>query len=1075
MVPDNVRRIHVLLVDDDPDERLVLRALLSEGGGEDWVFEVEQARSLADATQKLEARRPDAILLDYRVGPDAGLKFLNQISGDPERPPVLMMTGYGNLGVDADCLAAGADDFLVKAHMEGPALARALRYAIERRRLVAALARQERAQRQVFDNAPVPMWTFEPETLRFLEVNDAALRQYGYDRETFLGLTLYDLREADERARLAARMEKARAEGKPLDNAGVWRHRRKDGSTLSVEIVRGVVGEGEQQRYIVAAYDVTASIEAEQRLRANEQSLRSVFDALLEGVIVASAGECVAFANGAAVRMLGLDAATLIGSPLPALLGNGGGSGRVEHVDADGRRYLFELRRVGTRWRDQPADLYVLRDLTEQIAANRHIALLQRAVASVSDGIVIVDARVPDQPVIFANRGFENITGYRIAETIGRNCRFLQGADRDQPDLDTLRKAIEVGFPCEVTLRNYRRDGSMFWNRLRLSPLFDEDGSVSHFVGIQSDVSEERRLAEERAFLANHDPLTGLYKYAPDLAAANVLLQSIGRLEGRCAVLFVGLDGYHAINDALGFKVGDQGLRAVAERFGGFVGAGVAMRHAGDEFVLLVPDFGDDLAALAERLCASIAEPMQIGPDTLHLTGSVGAAVFPDTAAELVELVRQAQAAAHEAKRRGRDTAVLYAADRDRHEEDAHVLGLRLRAALNHGEFSLHFQPLVDAVGGRVVGLESLIRWNSSDLGDVPPQRFLAVAEANGMIIPLGRWILRTALSQLREWITDGFDDFILSVNISAAQIQRPGFIDELGALLKEFDIPRQRLELELTETLLIDYSDRALAQMHAMRALGVRIALDDFGVGYSSLGHLHALPIDRIKIDRSFTQAIVGDGKGAALVRAIVAMGHHLGLQVVAEGVETGAQANFLRRAGCDHLQGHLYSRAVAADEVPGLLRTRILGHEAGAAAANGGDAAGAERTLLVLDDEENIRRALLRLLRPEGYRILSAATADEAFEMLATNHVQVVLSDQRMPGMNGTEFLGRVKMLYPDTVRMVLSGYTDLASVTEAINVGAIYKFLTKPWEDEALRAQIRDAFRRHERHRAEGGSTR
>jgi CheY-like chemotaxis protein len=245
---------------------------------------------------------------------------------------------------------------------------------------------------------------------------------------------------------------------------------------------------------------------------------------------------------------------------------------------------------------------------------------------------------------------------------------------------------------------------------------------------------------------------------------------------------------------------------------------------------------------------------------------------------------------------------------------------------------------------------------------------------------------------------------------------------------------------------------------MRELKKLGLRLALDDFGVGYSSLSYLKRFQLDKLKIDKSFIADIVQDGADAALVRAMIAMGHHLGMRVVAEGVETAAQLGYLRRSHCDEFQGFHFSRPLPADQIPELLARRyILPASSGPSES--------QRTLLVLDDEANIRRALVRLLRRDGYQIFDVGTASEAFDVLASHHVQVVLSDQRMPGLSGSEFLSQVKEMYPDTVRMVLSGYTDLNAVTDAINRGAIYKFLTKPWDDDDLRAHVLEAFRRHD----------
>jgi FixJ family two-component response regulator len=275
--------------------------------------------------------------------------------------------------------------------------------------------------------------------------------------------------------------------------------------------------------------------------------------------------------------------------------------------------------------------------------------------------------------------------------------------------------------------------------------------------------------------------------------------------------------------------------------------------------------------------------------------------------------------------------------------------------------------------------------------------------------------------------------------------------------MLAGWNVPTAHLELELTENMMIGNVQRVIGTMRALKLLGVKIALDDFGTGYSSLNYLRQFPIDLLKIDQSFVRDISSDPGAAGICRAIIALGHQLGMTVLAEGVETAAQVGYLRRNECDRFQGFYFSKPVTATQALVLLEHRYMAHEGLALQQE-------THTLLLLDDEENILSALNRVLRRDGYRIFTATTADQAFDILARNNVEVILSDQRMPEISGTEFLSKVKEMYPNTVRMMLSGYTDLAAVTEAINRGAIYKFLIKPWNDEDLRHQIREAFRTH-----------
>lgn len=337
----------------------------------------------------------------------------------------------------------------------------------------------------------------------------------------------------------------------------------------------------------------------------------------------------------------------------------------------------------------------------------------------------------------------------------------------------------------------------------------------------------------------------------------------------------------------------------------------------------------------------------------------------------------------------------------------------------------------------------------------------MPTAERLGVIVQIGGWVLENAIEQVRQWRESGFDDLFVTVNVSTLQLQRPGFPDEVLALLMRAGVPPESLVLEINESALAANVTPVYEGLVALRREGVGLALDNFGTGDSSLSSLVRYPVDKLKIDRSFIRSSPAGEREAAIVRAIIAMGHQLNMKVVANGVETEAQLGYLRRSDCDMFQGYLFGEPMPADMASTTLRRRYLRPELFAASKQ-------DQTLLLVDDEENVLRSLVRLFRRDGYRILAAGNVRDAFDLLATNEVQVILSDQRMSDMSGTEFLGRVKMLYPDTVRMVLSGYTDLATVTDAINRGAIYRFLTKPWNDDELREHIRQAFRTHDEKR-------
>jgi diguanylate cyclase (GGDEF)-like protein/PAS domain S-box-containing protein len=1054
--------IRILLVEDDPDDQWLVADLFKQlDGGKRHQLTV--VSTYTAGLEALAGHCHDLGLIDIRLGAESGLDLLLATADDAQRPPLIILTGQADPDVDRRALSAGAADFLVKSGLTAERLDRSLRYTLAQRRLLRELEDSQTRYRTMFNTSPVPMWLYEPDGFRIVEVNDAALAQYGYTREEFLGLTALDLREPAEIPRfLAYSSGELGSSNDP--RAGTWKHRRKDGSTLYVEIVRGHLLVSGRSLRLAASTDVTARLQAEAVLLERELTLRHVLRDVSDGLIVVDDTDCVQFVNPALCRMLGRPERELVGEPInPQLIGTD--DLHVSMVNAFGSPLALDLRVAETTWNGRNARVVTLRDVTEAQSRESRLLLLQRAIESATEGITIAVRRGSDHTLIYANPAFEKMTGYRADELLGRDCRFLQSDDVEQKQRETLRTALSESSHCVVTLRNYRKDGSLFWNRLTISPVLDANGHASHYIGIQSDVTEQKMLENERRFLATHDRVTGLPRYDGSEARLEALLSRARSANVRMALFFVDLDGFNSVNSTLGFAMGDAALKKTGERLRELAGPGAeVLRYAGDEFLVAFLDEGnpEDLLGRATDLCERIAQPMPIAPSvTVFLTASVGASLFPDNGNSVLELTRQADIATNRAKQNGRNGAFVFSNDMREALADRMALGGRMRDALANEEFLLHYQPQVSAQDGSVIGLEALVRWNSPVLGLLPPARFIPVAENNGMILHLGAWVLRSACRQLRAWMDAGLSGFAVSVNVSGAQMQRPSFVDDVQEVIETSGIDPSMLELELTETVLMENAERSMAQMRALKKLGLRLALDDFGVGYSSLSYLKRFQLDKLKIDKSFIADIVHDGADAALVRAMIAMGHHLGMRVVAEGVETAAQLGYLRRSHCDEFQGYHFSRPLPAAHIPDLMARRyILPASSGPSES--------QRTLLVLDDEANIRRALVRLLRRDGYQIFDVGTASEAFDVLASHDVQVVLSDQRMPGLSGSEFLSQVKEMYPDTVRMVLSGYTDLNAVTDAINRGAIYKFLTKPWDDDDLRAHVLEAFRRHDSQR-------
>jgi diguanylate cyclase (GGDEF)-like protein len=574
--------------------------------------------------------------------------------------------------------------------------------------------------------------------------------------------------------------------------------------------------------------------------------------------------------------------------------------------------------------------------------------------------------------------------------------------------------------------------------------------------------AERKRFEQELERQANFDALTGLANRFTLEARLTQSVSDAQRSDSKLVTMFIDLDRFKGVNDTLGHAAGDTLLVEMARRLESAVrDSDTVARVGGDEFVVVMKDIhaASDAAAVAGKIIALMTHPVIIEGQEINPSASIGISIFPDDGDDgsgAQALLRNADLAMYDAKTLGGANFRFYAPEMNARMAARVAMEADLRHALAHGELLMHYQPQLSLVSGTITAAEALVRWCHPQKGMISPQEFIPLAEETGLILPLGEWILRNVCAQLRAWLDAGVPVPPVAVNLSARQFRQEGLVQLVRDVLAEQRLEASMLHLEITESAIMHDVDSAVAALQGLKALGVGISLDDFGTGYSSLSYLKRFPIDHLKIDQSFVRDITCAPDDAAICNAIIGLAHHLQLSVVAEGVETDAQLHYLRRQQCDLIQGYRISKPLGATdfarflEAPLKLPARIANDD--------------QNTLLIVDDEVSIVRALQRTLRRDGYHILTAHSAVQALDLLASHDVQVILCDQRMPGMNGTEFLSRAKDMYPDTIRLMLTGYAELDSVLDAINRGAIFRFFTKPWDDESIRHHIREAFRQH-----------
>jgi diguanylate cyclase (GGDEF)-like protein/PAS domain S-box-containing protein len=774
-----------------------------------------------------------------------------------------------------------------------------------------------------------------------LEVNPTYARMSGYSETELVGMLVTDLEAQETLEETDKHIRKVMQQG--TDTFETY-HRRKDGSVWDVEVNTSYVSE--DGGYFVSFFkNITERKQTERLLKDSKAYLRAIFAASPDAMLISDKQGVITMANQEAECLLGYQDNELIGLTIEALVPERFRAGhpalRAQFVPT-ARAQPMKLGRSVKALRKDGSETDVeitlsliqtaqgsffasaLRDITERKQMELDLRIAATAFES-QDAIVITDT---ENVILRVNKAFIESTGYTEQEAVGQKISLLKSGRHNAAFYTAMWKTIANVGAWQGEIWDRRKNGEIYPKWLSITAVKDSDGIVTHYVGTHIDITERKNAEEQIKQLAFYDPLTQL----PNRRLLQERLKhgiNVERRDGRqMGLLMLDLDRFKAVNDSLGHLAGDELLQQVAERITARLrDVDMVARLGGDEFVVLLEDIIqiEDAARVAKEIIADLTRPFCLTmSDNVRIGASIGISLYPQHGDTPELLMNHADDALYQAKDAGRGCFAYFSEDLTLVARERIALESRLRQAVEQEELRIFYQPQVDFTSGRIVGAEALVRWQDPVNGLVQPLSFIPIAEETGLIVEIGGWVLREACRQGRQWLDEGLPPLTLAVNVSPHQFRRGDICTLVATVLDETAFPPEQLELEITESGLMENQDNAAAVLNNLRAQGVRLAIDDFGTGYSSLGYLKNFPLDVLKIDKSFIDDIPFQQDDMEIAATIVAMGHILGFKVLAEGVETTAQLAFLQEKGCDSYQGYIKSQPVPAHEFAELLRKK-------------------------------------------------------------------------------------------------------------------------------------------------------
>ncbi|WP_345994000.1 PAS domain S-box protein [Sulfurimonas sp. HSL-1716] len=802
----------------------------------------------------------------------------------------------------------------------------------DRKRAENDLREKEQELNDIIDNIPMMIFIKRSDDLRYVRFNKAGEKLTGISKDVLLGKNDYDFFLKEEADFFTSRDREVLEKKTVLDIKEEPIHTQSGERVLHTKKVAIVDDSGEAKYLLGISEDITEKKRIEDTLKQEYKRSSLILESTLDGYIMIDLSGTILDVNTAYCNLVGYTKKELVSkkidqlvlsktkkeikSDIKSIVQNGHGRFEIVHAHKDGHVIDMDVKVGILHEEDKTYMIAFVRDISEQKEKERQLLQSSTAFENLAEGIIITDAA---SRIITVNPAFTEITGYEKEEVIGKDTKILRSGKHDYKFYKNIWDTLIKTGKWQGEIWNKRKNGQNYPEWLSISCIKNEKGETINYIAVFADISKIKKTEDELRFLAHYDALTHL----PNRLLLNERLEhSLERSHRKnesIAVLYLDIDRFKEINDSLGHPYGDLLLKKVSKKISELLrDEDTVARVSGDEFVMVIEDLNspNDAAIVAQKILVLLNSPVFLKEHEVTITASIGIAISPMDGEDAVTLLKNADTALYRAKELGRNSFEFFSADMASSSFDLLYLHSALHNALNKEEFLVYYQPQYEMKTGKILGAEALVRWNSPEMGLVSPIRFIPLAEDTGLIVPLGEWILRQACFQMKKWLDEGRPLQYIAVNVSGRQLAHNNIIETIKKALQDADLDPKYIEIEITESVIMK-DELYIDLLNSLKEIGIRLSIDDFGTGYSSLSRLKHLPIDKLKIDQSFVSGIPFDKDDMNITQAIIGLAKSLNLDVIAEGVETKEQADFLIKEGCKKVQGYLYSLPLTASEL--------------------------------------------------------------------------------------------------------------------------------------------------------------